>query len=420
MRLPLAAMLLLTACSGRDTTTTGERAAAPLEPTVRDSAGVTVFEHPEGALDRAPLLVRDTLPFLTLTGGDDEDLTRARSVAFTSDGGLVYYDHAASSVVFLHPDGTTRRRIGRSGSGPGEFGPVAVSLTVLPGDSVVVTDPANARLTVLHADTGLVRVIRWQSMIRGSDYAVAGALVDGRWFVRPRTFGPSGTEALEPGRSGTAFVGALRIRADAVALDSMAALRIPPFVTSGYWFRGQREDGIGVEVFTLMPGAVVWGGDPVTWDNQDWELVRRDGGGAARAIYRVVNAVQVPPADTRDSLVASALREVEGLDDPSYRVAERREDARRSAQELQIAERISPFASIRTGAGRWLWVEQAVADWSDSTWVTALDGEGRLVGTIRLPASQRLLAITDDRVALREVDDDDLVTIRVYRLKKTR
>ncbi|HET9133401.1 MAG TPA: hypothetical protein VFN90_03775, partial [Gemmatimonadales bacterium] len=61
-----------------------------------------------------------------------------------------------------------------------------------------------------------------------------------------------------------------------------------------------------------------------------------------------------------------------------------------------------------------------VPAWVDSALVTAIDPEGRLVGGIRLPAPYRVLAIADDRVALREEDDDGVVSIRVYRLKNAR
>jgi hypothetical protein len=61
-------------------------------------------------------------------------------------------DMFQKSVTVLAPDGKVLRKIGRPGSGPGEFRAVR-DVQVLPGDSLLVYDPELARVSVFAADS---------------------------------------------------------------------------------------------------------------------------------------------------------------------------------------------------------------------------------------------------------------------------
>jgi len=70
---------------------------------------------------------------------------------------IVLVQLAARPYVFS-PEGTLLRRLGREGSGPGEFrSPVRV--VVLPHDSLLILDPSNGRASLLSPSLDFVRTI---------------------------------------------------------------------------------------------------------------------------------------------------------------------------------------------------------------------------------------------------------------------
>ena len=74
------------------------------------------------------------------------ELSSVRAAALLSTGGAVLIDSKSSEVVEYAPDGSVRRVLGRRGDGPGEFR-TPRNVVVLPGDTVVVYDARNGRLT---------------------------------------------------------------------------------------------------------------------------------------------------------------------------------------------------------------------------------------------------------------------------------
>lgn len=66
-------------------------------------------------------------------------------------GRMFVGDMTAATITVLRPDGSVERVVGRRGKGPGEFGMIA-NVQVLPGDSLLVFDREQARLTVFAPD----------------------------------------------------------------------------------------------------------------------------------------------------------------------------------------------------------------------------------------------------------------------------
>jgi hypothetical protein len=65
--------------------------------------------------------------------------------------GRIYVGDEPASLIVLNPDGRVLQRIGRKGSGPGEFNYLS-NVQVLPGDSILVFDPNLERVTVYGPD----------------------------------------------------------------------------------------------------------------------------------------------------------------------------------------------------------------------------------------------------------------------------
>lgn len=72
------------------------------------------------------------------------ELENPGSIALAEDGSLIVYENGANVIKVYGPDGALQRTIGRNGQGPGEFQSGFVALV---GDTLLVQDPANTRIT---------------------------------------------------------------------------------------------------------------------------------------------------------------------------------------------------------------------------------------------------------------------------------
>ncbi|MBP6572524.1 MAG: hypothetical protein KA226_13960, partial [Gemmatimonadales bacterium] len=184
------ALALLTACDRPG----GESGAPPrsevaLVPVARDSGGVTILEHPAGALERAPLIAFDSVPFAEVRGDStSDDLSRVFAGVALSDGGFAFFDPVRAGVWIVDSVGTLRRVIGRRGEGPGEFEEVESGVARGVDDTLAVTDRSTARVTILHPTGGVVRQAPIDVSHSGNGYALNGGLPDGSWVASPSSW----------------------------------------------------------------------------------------------------------------------------------------------------------------------------------------------------------------------------------------
>lgn len=153
--------------------------------TVRDSAGVRLVEH--GAI--LPLTPQLRLGrVLARIGGVSDDPRyefdgRSGSLtgALRGDGGIV--TAAATEVRAYDATGQWQWSFGRAGGAPGEFRRIGWVCTFR-GDSMVVHDPLQRRVTYLTPDGRLVAVVRLRNA------AVFGCLEDGAVVVQAGSIHP--------------------------------------------------------------------------------------------------------------------------------------------------------------------------------------------------------------------------------------
>ena len=116
-------------------------------------AGCTAQPGGQATLPDAAARRRDAVQATEVAAsGPDAELTFVTALDADSHGRMYVANMFQQSVTVLAPDGRVLRRIGRMGSGPGEFRGVR-DVQVLPGDSLLVYDPQLARVTVFAADS---------------------------------------------------------------------------------------------------------------------------------------------------------------------------------------------------------------------------------------------------------------------------
>src|SRR4051812_49289354 len=130
------------------------------------------------------------------------EFTDIRAVALDSRGNLLVGD-LGGQVTELAPDGALRRRIGRKGSGPGEFDAVD-GVQVLPGDSLFVYDGSLERVTVFPPGSDRpARTVTLGTSAYVFPYWVAPAGNGGRLFAAARSaFGDTGAGGGAPPHHG--------------------------------------------------------------------------------------------------------------------------------------------------------------------------------------------------------------------------
>jgi hypothetical protein len=415
-------LLFLLACGG-ESAEGGDRATAPLEPTTRDSSGVTIHEHPADALERAPLITMDSVP-LTVIGDDTEanDVSRMFGLTFLADGSVAGFDNGLGSVRFFDAGGIQVASHGRSGQGPEEFGQFGVTIAVTPGDTLVVSDASNSRFALVTRDNGVVR-LRPSTLRHDNEmHGVVGRFVDGAWVLAPSNMlqARSASEVQPPRRSPMAIGRIL----EATPADQFDTLLVSlGSETARYKSSfGPREDLVdGVPAFGARTLVTEWGGHAAVLTNESWEVARYAADGALAHVVRI----QGPRRAVNDSVVA-VWRE------GSLELARQRaaEDPERGAMMIEQttsyldntarADSIPPFMSVFRTPGQLLWLMEYPVVQSDSLRFTAVHADGRIVGRLTLAPLTRALAFADDRIAVRTEDEDGVARVAVHQLRVPR
>jgi len=201
-----------------------ETGGAGAEPTVRDSAGVTIVENtaPRNAGDAAWHVA--TIPRVTIGGGSASpgaELYRVTSGMRLDDGRIVVANSGTGEIRFYNEMGGLVESVGRQGGGPGEF----QSLTAVRrygSDSIVALDNRQRRMTFydLHGNLSRVTTI---TPGEGANVpflqGVMGIFGDGTFFLA--SFDPFST----PPQSGPsrAVEQAFRLSANGTFLDSLGS-----------------------------------------------------------------------------------------------------------------------------------------------------------------------------------------------------
>jgi hypothetical protein len=180
-------------------------------------------------------------------------------------------------------------------------------------------------------------------------------------------------------------------------------------------YRGRRSRQTSVLRFTRGARVAAWDSMIVTSSGDAYALDLRDAAGRIRATIRVpVPRRAVTPAMRE----ADLTRVLKRFNEPA---SERMID---QAESIRL-ERLTPSATqlpahdalLVSGDGM-LWVVDARGPLDAGGAATAFRADGAIVGRLTWKGNGVPMAFGPDRVVMREVDEDDVVSLAIYRLQR--
>lgn len=381
-------------------------AAAGHAQAVRDSAGITIVENVADA-GVAQWVVSDT-PVLSIGVTDGPEAYQFFGVAgvHRDGGGRTSVLNAGSRQVRVFgADGEFLRSFGQRGGGPEEFEmPVLAGVS---GDTLVVVDRANHRLSWVHPDLGFVRSVRVSDDVGG--------------YLNPAGMFANG-QAVFGGAFDMRKVGEIRTG----------------FNRAGTFFRSCRPDGSLATDFGDVPGAEFFIEDitasgpasrPVLVpfgkiaqatvsddffffsDQDDWEIeVFSAAGERVRLIRLDREPAPVTRAD-RDRFVERRLRQAR---DDAHAA-----EIRRRAAMVPTPEYLPAHGGLLADRLGHLWVEEyTTSERGPTAWLVFNRG-GKLSGRVTLPRRFHPLEIGEDYVLGVGRNELDVEHVRMYRLDRS-
>ena len=370
------------------------------------------------------------LPVRTLGKPDveyGEPFTQVNGIRELRDGRVIVADAREKSVQVIDLRAGRAQKVGREGSGPGEYA-LPARLLALPADTSVVYDPLNRRFLVIGPDGKAGPFVSYEPDESGPTRITIGARYTD---ARGRLYSLGSAFSVAPNGETSSADSAPILRLDRATrkTDTVAFVRVPPTVIR------TSQGGANVSVRA-------GGGNPFVAADE-W-AVMPDG---RVAIVRVkdYHVDWYAPNGQRTSGTAIAYDRIKVTDDDKKAFRERR--ASGGGTTMVITQQVGPNGTSRNpGAALPSSVQlPEPTDWPDvkppflggaatatpngQLWVLrsrpakdriptydVFDASGRVTGRVALPPDTRLVGFGNGTVYLVRSDDDDLQYLQRYRL----
>lgn len=389
--------------------THGTVASVPVLPELRLDGGVRFMTHPAAALSRARQLTLDSTPLAIAGGaeGDPEyDLGTVSTVSLLSDHRLVALSPFESRMTVFGRDGRASGRIGRKGAGPGEFRGVP-DMVRIRGDTLLVPDFGNMRLSRVTADNGVVAAASIVGRLPTSITRIVGELSLGRTIFSAAGRVPQSTSPGE--KRSTAPVYLLPADSPGRVIAEIPDLEVA-VVDTRYEGKPSKETlPIG---FSRRAVVALWDTLLVTGSGEGYRLDLRNADGLIVAVLQVASRRRLVTHEMRLADIRRGLEVLAG-----YRERPRDPmESERLIRQAPYADSLPPYSRIFVTPNQTLWVVDAIAE-GDSGWsATAFRLDGSIVGRLHVQTSSPPVAFGDDRVALKKEGEDGLISFEVRRI----
>jgi hypothetical protein len=127
--------------------------------TITDSAGIQIVHNPGTGMWEVDdqWTVTEALRIGAAEGEPEYQFGSLAGLSVASDGRIVVFDAQGRHLKVFGVDGKYERTIGGPGGGPGEIGPQGAQLVIAPGDTLVLSDVGNQRVSLYLIDGTFVR-----------------------------------------------------------------------------------------------------------------------------------------------------------------------------------------------------------------------------------------------------------------------
>ncbi|MDX2261275.1 MAG: hypothetical protein SFU84_06215 [Gemmatimonadales bacterium] len=371
-------------------------------PAIRDSAGVRIVEHPSDWPAHVPLLALADEPTTEIRDSVTVfDLILPDPVLLLADGRVAIFSER--SVVIHGADGREIERIGRQGEGPGEFrgGRLVRGL----GDTILVQDGGNARLSFVVPGRGVVRSRALRTSTAKDLFGLLGQFGSDALLLQT-----TGTPTPAGAREVPWYVARVDSGVNAITIvDTVQA----PLILQGNTTRPIRS-------YDFTPLGAAWGPELLTVGSRESVIEVRRASGAMVSSIRMHR-----PAMLVDR--AMVAKDVEGslqfLRDNWSRLSHRGDpepnwDAMRTQMAATVvSDTIGPFRTVLMGDDGTAWLKDGGYYYADTVWAwTGVAQDGRLVGRLTGRGKDRIMAFGAGSALTMEEDDDGVMVIRVHRL----
>lgn len=391
------------ACSGGD-------GGGDWQGTVRDSAGIAIVENPaEGVWRGDGPTVTEEVRIGAVDGPAETQFGQIAAVDVASDGAIYVLDQQARRVRVFNPDGTFRAELGGSGSGPGELSQITMGMVLSAGDTVLVIDAGNARITRFEPggepvestplDMAAGIPVRWDAMpdrrlvnqVRKMEMAGGAPTGEMHDYLLLRSPAGAVMDTVMSLPAGQSFS------------ISQGGMRMKLFEPEPIWVIDQR-------------GRVIFG------INAEYSLRVHDDAGRLQRIIRMPFERE-PVSDSDRNAFRRFLR------DMMMRAGAPPANVDQFVQQIEFADNYPAFASLVAGPGGTLWVQHvrtaaqveatggefSAQDIGGSAF-DVFDPEGRFLGSIELPDRFQPLRAVGNRMYGIFRDELDVQHVMVLRI----
>jgi hypothetical protein len=328
-----------------------------------------------------------------------------------SDGRLIVSDRLEVALRMVDLDGGRIQEIGHEGSGPGEYR-MPDDLYALPGDSTLLVDFGNMRLTVIEPDGTLGESF---GMMRPEGFLLfpRGVDAEGRLYLDL-----SNVMSMRPGESLPDSFAVVSFDRATGAIDTIAQLPRPEIAQVQSRGGGASFSGHGVRPFEVADDwsvapdgrvALAWGGTyRLEWRSESGPPVV-----GPAVVYEPVKVTQADKEAWADRMSSASMMAISTDGGRGRTVTMPRPDV----DELDWPEVKPPFgrnAVSVTPEGE-AWVRRYVRSGDPETY-DVFDASGRRVRQVVLPEDRTLVGFGRGVLYVAHVDENDLQWLERYRV----
>jgi hypothetical protein len=336
-----------------------------------------------------------------------------------SDGRIIVADSRDKLLQLIDLKGGTPKKIGREGSGPGEWGGLS-RLLALPGDTTVMPDPRNSRLLVIAPDGTPVRTVSPSSTSANGGAIVigGGGLLNSRMtdtrgllYAQDNSFSFAGAAT----RPDTALI--VRFDLRTLTSDTIGSVKLPPAGPA----RRSTSAGTTISASAAIPfspidaWAVLPDGRLVIARSGDYHLEIVSGKGT-RTIGPRVPFTPIPiGAAEKQAYLDNQKRNAAGRQLTVNGVTAA---APPPAEPSEWPATMPPFlanALFASPSGE-TWVLRTRPSSDPVPTLDVFNGEGRMIARVVLPRSTTILGFGARSLYLARTDDDGLQYVQRYAL----